>query len=137
MIANYLILWAGWYTDWKLGVAILIGYAILLANQVFKLGDADVVFDLKAGSWVLPYLVGMGLLVYLSDFGVNSSLKVIGPNWIPLWWDLVAVGGFSLIIYYWAMAVGLPGQRIAQTIRKQAIETDELALMEEVMGLMQ
>jgi amino acid transporter len=131
VIANYLILWAGWFTDWKLGVAIAIGYAVLLANQVFKAGDADVVFDLKAGSWILPYLVGMGLLVYLSDFGINSSGKVIGPDVIPLWWDLVAVGGFSLIIYYWAMAVGLPGDKISRTIRKQAIETEELALTED------
>ncbi|MGN6168172.1 MAG: hypothetical protein ACTHQQ_08365 [Solirubrobacteraceae bacterium] len=131
VIANYLIMWAGWFTDWKLGVAILIGYAILAANQVFKLGDADVVFDLKAGSWILPYLIGMGLLVYLSDFGINSSGTVVGPNVIPLWWDLVAVGGFSLIIYYWAMAVALPGKQITETVRKQAIQTEELELMDE------
>ena len=29
VVANLLILWSGWKTDWKLGVAILLGYAIL------------------------------------------------------------------------------------------------------------
>src|SRR5881227_1059988 len=36
VVANLLILWAGWTTDWKLGVAILIGYAILSANRIFN-----------------------------------------------------------------------------------------------------
>src|SRR5205085_10111462 len=131
VVANYLILWSGWNTDFKLGIAIAIGYAVLLANRVFRLSDRDIVFDLKAGSWILPYLFGMGLLVYLSDFGIDASGKVIGPDWIPLWWDLVAVGGFSLIIYFWAMAVALPGENITNTVRTQAIETGELELIEE------
>jgi hypothetical protein len=96
-----------------------------------RLNDRDIVFDLKAGSWLLPYLIGMGLLVYLSDFGIDASGKVIGPDWIPLWWDLLAVGGFSLIIYFWAMAVALPGEGITNTVRTQAIETGELELIEE------
>jgi amino acid transporter len=131
VVANYLILWAGWSTDYKLGIAIAIGYAVLLVNRVFRLNDRDILFDLKAGSWLLPYLIGMGLLVYLSDFGIDSSGKVIGPNVIPLWWDLVAVGGFSLIIYFWARAVALPGPRITETVRGQAVETGELELVEE------
>jgi amino acid transporter len=131
VVANYLILWSGWNTDYKLGIAIAIGYLVLVANRVFRLNDRDIVFDLKAGSWILPYLIGMGLLVWLSDFGIDANGNVVGPNWIPLWWDLVAVGGFSLIIYYWALAVALPGPRITETVRKQAIEAGELALVEE------
>jgi amino acid transporter len=131
VIANYLILWSAWYTDWKLGVAILIGYAVLALTQIFRVNDTDIVRDVRAASWLLPYLIGMGVLIYVSDFGVDSSFKVIGPNWIPLWWDLLAVGGFSLIIYYWAMAVALPGEKITETVRKQAIETEELELVED------
>ena len=37
VVANLLILWSGWTTDYKLGIAILIGYVILAANRVFKL----------------------------------------------------------------------------------------------------
>jgi amino acid transporter len=122
IVANYLILWSGWTTDWKLGVAIGIGYVVLLLNRVLRLNDADIVLDLKAGSWIFPYLIGTGLLVYFSDFGPRDD--------IPLWWDLLAVGGWSLIIYFWAMAVALPGQRISDTVRKQAIETQELSLVE-------
>jgi hypothetical protein len=73
----------------------------------------------------------MGLLVWLSDFGINAAGTVVGPNVIPIWWDLVAVGGFSLIIYYWAMAVALPGASITDLVRKQAIEAGELELVED------
>ena len=131
IVANYLILWSGWNTDYKLGIAIAIGYIVLVANRVFRLNDRDIVFELKAGSWILPYLIGMGLLVWLSDFGINAAGTIVGPNVIPLWWDLLAVGGFSLIIYYWAMAVALPGEKTTDTVRRQAIETGELELIEE------
>ena len=40
VVANLLILWSGWTTDWKLGVAILIGYVILIATSVFKLNPS-------------------------------------------------------------------------------------------------
>jgi amino acid transporter len=131
VVANYLILWSGWNTDYKLGIAIAIGYIVLVANRVFRLNDRDIVFNLRAGSWIVPYLLGMGLLVWLSDFGIDANGNVVGPNVIPLWWDLVAVGGFSLIIYFWAMKVALPGEGITNTVRRQAIETGELELVEE------
>src|SRR5207248_732832 len=73
VVANLLILWSGWTTDWKLGLAILIGYAILTANRVFKLNPRTPVLDLRAASWLPFYLVGMGVIVYLSDFGPLKS----------------------------------------------------------------
>ncbi|MER7249265.1 APC family permease [Kribbella sp. NPDC000426] len=110
VVANLLILWSGWMTDWKLGVAILLGYVILIANRVFKLNPIMPQLDLRAAQWLPAYLVGMGLIVYLSDFG---PLK---HPWFPLWWDMLAVAVFSLIIYFWAMAVALPAERIQQMV---------------------
>src|SRR5204863_7871621 len=62
VVANLLILWSGWETDWKLGLAILLGYAILAANRIFKLNPTKPVLDLRAASWLPVYLVGMGLI---------------------------------------------------------------------------
>ncbi|MGP9022929.1 APC family permease [Streptomyces sp. BR1] len=110
VVANLLILWSGWQTDWKLGVAILIGYVILIANRVFKMNPIQPQLDLKAAQWLPVYLIGMGLIVYASDFG---PLK---HPWFPLWWDMVVVAGFSLAIYYWALAVALPTEKIQRMI---------------------
>jgi len=110
VVANFLILWSGWTTDWKLGVAILIGYVILIANVVFKLNPTKPQLDMHAAVWLPVYLVGMGLIVYLSDFGPLKNPV------FPLWWDMVAVAACGLAIYYWAMRVALPTERIQETI---------------------
>jgi amino acid transporter len=119
IVANLLILWSGWTTDWKLGVAILIGYVILIANRLFKLNPAAPVLDFRAAQWLPVYLVGMGLIVYLSDFG---PLK---DPLFPLWWDMVAVAAFSLIVFYWALRVALPAERIQEAIDESVVPGDD------------
>jgi amino acid transporter len=118
IVANLLILWSGWTTDWKLGVAILIGYVILSANRLFKLNPTAPLLDFKAAQWLPVYLVGMGLIVYLSDFGPLKS-----PIF-PLWWDMVAVAAFSLVVFYWALRVALPADRIQRTIDESVVPED-------------
>jgi amino acid transporter len=118
-VANLLILWSGWITDYKLGIAILIGYAILAANRLFKLNPTTPLLDLRAAVWLPVYLVGMGLVVYLSDFGPLSNPV------FPLWWDMVVVAAFSLAIYFWAMRVALPAETIEQMIEGGAREPQD------------
>ncbi|WP_432937144.1 APC family permease [Kribbella sp. CA-253562] len=115
VVANLLILWSGWTTDWKLGVAILLGYVVLIGNRVFKLNPVTPELDLRAAQWLPAYLVGMGLIVYLSDFGPLTH------PWFPLWWDMVVVAAFSLVIYFWAIAVALPTDRIEQMINQVVV----------------
>ena len=122
MVANLLILWSGWTTDWKLGVAILIGYVILIANQVFKLNPERPQFEVRSAVWLPVYLVGMGLIVYLSDFGPTANPV------FPLWWDMVAVAVFCLAIFSWAMRVALPKERIEALVARGAAIDDEPAL---------
>ncbi|MFJ6569690.1 APC family permease [Streptomyces sp. NPDC091292] len=110
VVANLLILWSGWTTDWKLGVAILIGYVVLIANRVFKMNPIQPQLDLRAAQWLPVYLLGMGLIVYASDFGP------LAHPWFPLWWDMLVVAVFSLGIYYWALAVALPTAQIQRMV---------------------
>jgi amino acid transporter len=110
VVANFLILWSGWTTDWKLGVAILIGYAILAANQLLRLNPTTPQFEPRSALWLPVYLVGMGLIVYLSDFGPTAH------PWFPLWWDMLAVAVFSLGIYFWALRLALPSEKIERLI---------------------
>src|ERR687883_1746842 len=48
VVANLLILWSGWTTDYKLGIAILIGYVILTVNRVFRLNPIRPQFELRS-----------------------------------------------------------------------------------------
>jgi amino acid transporter len=122
VVANMLILWSGWTTDWKLGVAILIGYVILAANRILKLNPTTPQFEPRAAMWLPVYLVGMGLIVYLSDFGPTAH------PWFPLWWDMLAVAVFSLAIYYSALRLALPADKIERLISRGAV-ADEAAIL--------
>lgn len=119
VVANLIILWSGWETAWKLGIAILIGYLILIANRVFNLNPHPPVLDWKAAQWLPVYLIGMGLIVYLSDYGPRKH------PWFPLWWDMLVVALFSLVIYYWAMAVALTREKIMEMIDEVVVPEEE------------
>ena len=119
VIANLIILWTGWDTDWKLGISILIGYAILVANRVFGLNEHKPTLDWKAASWLIPYLIGMGVIVYLSDFGPKGDAALIGFGW-----DALVVAVWSLVIYYWAMAVALSTEQIEEMLGEVELPED-------------
>ncbi|GAA1921916.1 APC family permease [Nocardioides hwasunensis] len=123
VIANLIILWTGWTTDWKLGVSIVIGYVILIANRVLHLNEHRPTLEWRAASWLPVYLVGMGVIVYISDFGPNGASALV-----PFGWDAVVVAAFSLVIFYWAMAVGLSTEQIEEMIGEVELpEADETA----------
>jgi amino acid transporter len=110
IVANFVILWTGWGTDWKLGIAILLGYALLVANNLLKLNPTEPMLDWRAAQWLPAYLVGLGVIVYLSDYGPLTDPV------IPLWWDMVVMAVFSLVIYYWALHVALPSEKIEEMV---------------------
>ena len=78
--------------------------------DLFKLNPTTPLLDVRAAGWLPVYPVGMGLIVYLSDYGPRKH------PWFPLWWDMVAVAVFSLLIYLWAMRVALPREKIERLI---------------------
>jgi amino acid transporter len=115
VVANLLILWSGWTTDWKLGVAIAIGYVLLTLNYVLKLNPRRPELHLRAAQWLPVYLIGMGLIVYFSDFGPTAH-PVFG-----LWWDILAVTVFSLLVYAWAMRVALDQGLVVDNVNDRVL----------------
>ena len=119
VIATLIILWTGWDTDWQLGVAILIGYAILAVNRIFHLNEHKPMLDWRAASWLPPYLVGVGIIVFLSSFGpLDDPVLEFGP-------DMIVCGAFSLVIYYWAMAVSLSREQIEEMLEEVVLPEEE------------
>ena len=119
VIATLLILWTGWDPDGQLGVAILIGYAILAVNRIFHLTEHKPMLDWRAASWLPPYLVGVGIIVFLSSFGpLDDPVLEFGP-------DMIVCGAFSLVIYYWAMAVSLSREQIEEMLEEVVLPEEE------------
>lgn len=122
ILANYIIMWSGWTTDWKLGVAILIGAVLIAANAISGANPIKPKWDVRAAVWLLPYLLGIGIMTYGSAWGNLHHPWFGAADW---WLDLIIVAAFSLIIYYWALAVALPAEDIEATI--QEVVPDEVA----------
>ncbi|MCU1616018.1 MAG: amino acid permease [Frankiales bacterium] len=119
IVSGLIILWSGWTTDWKLGVAILLGYLILAVSRVFRLNSHEPVLQWRAAQWLPVYLVGLGVIVYLSPYGPLKNPV------IPLWWDIAVTAVFSLIIYYWALAVSLRTEQIEEMINEVVLPEEE------------
>jgi amino acid transporter len=119
IVSGLVILWSGWSTDWKLGVSIVIGYVILAISRVFHLNPHPPVMQWRSAVWLPVYLVGLGVIVFLSPYGPLTKPV------IPLWWDIVVTALFSLAIYYWALAVALSTEQIQAMIDDVVIPEEE------------
>jgi amino acid transporter len=119
IVSGLIILWSGWDTDWKLGIAILIGYVILALSRGLHLNDKPTHLNWRAASWLPAYLVGMGIIVYISDFGPMKS-PVLGDIS-----GILVVAVFSVVIYFWAMAVSLTGAEIEEMVSEVVLPEEE------------
>jgi amino acid transporter len=119
IVSGLIILWTGWDTDWKLGAAILLGYLILGLTRVFRLNTHNPVMQWRAAQWLPVYLIGLGVIVYLSPYGPLTDPA------IPLWWDIAVVAVLSLVIYYWALAVALPTEEIERMVNEVVPDEEE------------
>jgi hypothetical protein len=118
-ISGLIILWSGWDTDWKLAIAIVIGYVILGISRAFHLNDKSPHLHWKSASWLPAYLVGIGIIVYVSNFGPLDS------PWLGDWTGILAVAVFSVAIYFWAMQVALPTEEIEEMVNEVVLPEEE------------
>src|SRR4051794_27889669 len=88
IVSGLIILWSGWDTDWKLGVAILLGYAILGLTQVLNLNPTKPIMQWRSAQWLPRFLIGPGVIGYLTPYGP------IGTPPIPLWGGTAAGARF-------------------------------------------
>jgi amino acid transporter len=111
--SNLIIYWAGWNTNWKLFVAILIGF-VLLGVQMAVARDRMPAMDWRAGSWILPWLAAVALVSYLGSYGGEAAHEIgrgVGAA-------LMAV--ISVVIYAAAYWVRLPRDRVEGLIEEAA-----------------
>jgi amino acid transporter len=118
IIANLIIYWSGFETIWKLGIVLVIGYVLIGICMAFDSQRPPL--DWKSATWLPAYLIGMGIISWQGQFGPDNTGR------LPFWWDMLTVAVFSLVIYYWAIAVKLPREEMLNLVNRQAARTDEL-----------
>jgi amino acid transporter len=120
IVASLLIYWSGFEALWKLGICIVIGYAVIGVAMIFdeerpRLGRKEWV----AASWLPVYIIGMGLISWNGQFTTGTT-SPMPTGRIGLWWDIVVVAAFSVAIYVWAYFASLPKDEIVAIIGEQA-----------------
>ncbi|HZC40481.1 MAG TPA: hypothetical protein VE343_07385, partial [Streptosporangiaceae bacterium] len=84
--------------------------------------------DWKAAQWLPVYLVGMGIISWQGQYtGEESNAPPLATMHIPFWWDMLIVAVFSLVIYYWAMAVRAPREEVLELVARQSAPAEEAA----------
>jgi amino acid transporter len=130
VVASELLLFTGWGVVWKLIVAILIGFALLTAS---RLSDPDAraePLDWRSAAWFWPYLLGMGVISYLSSFdtATPSSIPLLGlegpRNVLTFGWDALAVALLGLAVYAAAIRSRLPAERVRAYVGDLAAEAE-------------
>ncbi|WP_018178451.1 APC family permease [Jongsikchunia kroppenstedtii] len=134
IFANFIVYWSGWQTYTTLMAVMVIGAILIGVSMALKLNPAMPEMDWQGAIWVLPYLVGMGVISYFGGFGeggiiggvgVFSDVWVGGRGALGLWWDMLALAVFSLVIYYGAMRYRLAPQKVDEMIAAVHVEPVE------------
>jgi amino acid transporter len=131
VVANMIIYWSGFPVVWKLGVCIVIGYAIVaLFRLLHHLGVSNILegdpspLDWKPAQWLPVYLIGMGIISWLGQYPdaavAPPGAPPVNTGTIPFGWDILTVAVFSLVIFYWAQHTKLPRERMLLLVQEQA-----------------
>ena len=115
--ANEIIYWAGWETNFKLGICIVAGFVIFGLSYLFGRPVERPPLDPKSLIWMAPWLAGLGVISWLGQYGSGLAK-------IPDWYDLGAVAAWSLIVFYVAVAMSLPASRVAASLEQEKHELE-------------
>ncbi|MCW2513690.1 MAG: family permease [Mycobacterium sp.] len=114
--ANLLLYWGSYDVEWKLDIALVLGAVLFFIGAAVKktyTGDM-----LRHGYWIIPWLIGATIISYFGDYG--GPHPVFDGFIFGEWSDLVLVAVFSLAIFYWALAVAMPSDKVKAAVERDA-----------------
>jgi len=125
IIANLLIYWSGLEVIWKLGIVLVIGYVLTGIFMAFD--NQRPPLRWKAAAWLPAWLIGVGVISWQGQYSGGAVKAPVNAANLPFGWDMLAVAGFSLVIYYWAQASRLPRDEMMELVSRQAAPQPEPA----------
>jgi amino acid transporter len=114
--ANLLLYWGSFDVEWKLDAALVLGVVLFFVGAAVKKTYSSEM--LRHGYWIIPWLAGATIIGYFGNYG--GPHPVYDGFIFGEWTDLVVVAVFSLVIYYWSVAVALPADRVKVFVERDA-----------------
>jgi amino acid transporter len=118
VIANLIVLFAGWSTYYKLLIAVAIGFVLLAVSSATRPKEERPDLDWTPGAWLVPWLLGLGVISYLSSFAGGQDTLKFGV-------DMIVCGVFSLGVYVAALRLKLSAEDARDHFEQTAEEAGE------------
>ncbi|MBV9313625.1 MAG: APC family permease [Pseudonocardia sp.] len=118
IFANLIIYWGGFDTLLKLIVAIFIGRVLFEITLALTKPEDRPEIDWRATSWVWPWLCGDLVIGFFGQYGKGVLKKL--PEGI----DDLAIAVFSLVIFYFAVHVAMPSEKVSEMVAAQKAELE-------------
>jgi len=118
VIANLIVLFAGWTIDSKMFEAIGIGLVLLAVSQLTRSPEDRVKLDWASSAWMWPWLLGLLVLSLLSSF-------TGGKNDLHFGVDMGVTAVFSLVIYFFALRCRLPPEAVRERMKTADAELEQ------------
>lgn len=117
VFADLIFYWSGYEADWKLGVAVVLGLAVLTGTRLATPPAERGALRWRHALWVWPWLGG---LVLIGRFGRYGGVRTL-----PQWWDLLIVISFSMVVYYAAVRMTVSSEAVnAAVITEETGESE-------------
>ena len=121
--SNLIVYWAGWDKNWKLFLAVALGFVFLVGFHLF--GKDVPHLDLKAGaSWALPWLGGLCLISYLGDYPEKSE-NAGNTGSIGFGWGFIVILALTAAVWWIALKMRLPSEQVEENIKATTAEAEE------------
>ncbi len=124
--ANIVVYVSGYSTIFWLEMFVAAGFIIFALYQVSIPAARRTILDLRSATWLVPWLAALLIISWLGRYNGNPT-KVFGINLVASmrlgnWYDLLAVAGMSLVIYYWATFTAMPVAKVQAAVTEVEAE---------------
>jgi amino acid transporter len=96
--SNLIVFWSGWDIVWKLMVAVLLGFVLLVLFTVTGRVTAPKLDFVPGAVWLLPWLGGLTIVSYLGNFP-DKSTGAGNTGVINFEWALLVLFALSAAVY--------------------------------------
>ena len=119
---NLIMYWAGWDQVWKMMVAVLIGYVLLVVFQLTDSKKRAPQLDFKHGWWVLLWFAGITLVSYLGSYSGADKVEAGQADWYGFNGGILANIVLTAVVLGLAWYCQLPGDRVREILEESDAE---------------
>ncbi len=123
--SNLIVYWAGWDVNWKLFVAVALGFVFLAAFHTFG-KDLPQLDFMHGATWLLPWLGGLCLISYFGDYPDKVTNPGAGNTHdIGFGWGFLAVLALTAAVWWLALRFRLPTEQVELNVQDTTAEAEE------------